>query len=254
MDGTAEIKLLFWIGTLFMIAMFTVVILLALFYQSRMYRQKKQEADMLLKASLEMEQKERKRIAADLHDSVCGDLSSIGNYLTYLRQTEHSLLQNDIFAQVESIVEQSLENVKSISYNLMPPNLQEFGLVESIREYFVRSEKYSNLNFELEDEGFQYEFEPTKAYEIFKVLQELTTNLIKYGNATYLKIVFCEFDERIEISFTDDGLPFNLTNELKNAKGLGIANIFSRVKSLEGHLEQNNLTGRNEVRIIFKKK
>ena len=84
MEESYEINTLFWIGTIVMLCVGMGLIVVSLYYSNRLNKVKKNEAEMLLKVSLESEKIERERIAADLHDSVSSDLSAIRNYLIYL--------------------------------------------------------------------------------------------------------------------------------------------------------------------------
>jgi signal transduction histidine kinase len=97
MENTQEVVTFFWIGTIGMIALVFTIILLVLYYQKNWARNKKQEAELLLQATLQSEKNERKRIAADLHDSVSSDLSAIRNYLVFILKEETSKKRITLF-------------------------------------------------------------------------------------------------------------------------------------------------------------
>ena len=74
-----EVKILFWIGTAVMFFLALGVLLFVVLYRNKLHKIKRRESEQLLKASIESEKRERKRIAMDLHDSISGDLSPIQN-------------------------------------------------------------------------------------------------------------------------------------------------------------------------------
>ena len=81
MENSTEITAVYWIGTSVMLLICFGIFFLVLSYRNNLFKIKENEADLLLKATLEGERMERNRIAADLHDSVSGDLNAIKNYL-----------------------------------------------------------------------------------------------------------------------------------------------------------------------------
>ena len=88
MEVEKSIIYILWIGTFVMVALAIMVFSLTYFYQKRVQKIKIEEAKKLLSASLRSEEKERKRIASDLHDGVLGDLNAVRNFIAVLVQTE----------------------------------------------------------------------------------------------------------------------------------------------------------------------
>lgn len=255
MEYESELKLFFWIGTAIMIGLTFMVLLLTITYQKKVHKIKQKDAENLLKVSLESEKRERKRIASDLHDGVMGDLNAIRNYITILGNEEIRGLSTDnqsILNEVEGALGKMLENIQGISYNLMPPSMEDSGFVATIGDYFDRVKKWNNLIIT---------FHPPKdiiipssiAYELYRVVQELIANMLKYGNVKQIDFSIQGNNDVLTLTLIDDGIPFDFYKNLKGTLGMGLKNIMSRLKQVEADLEQVPVDKGNKIVISLKK-
>ncbi len=251
MEGTTKIDSLFWIGTSVMVFLAFGLIFLALFYQYYFFKTKRQEAEQLLKVSLDSEKKERERIAADLHDSVLADLSAIRNYALLLQKTRPEIKLEPVFTEMRSGIETAIENTRLISYKLMPPLLQSFGIVAALNDYATRITKSTGIKCQVICSQ-DIKLSPTVSYEIFRVLQEFTSNLIKHGCASQCSISFELEKDKIHITVKDNGKSFNFAEHAKTSKGLGIGNINSRLRFIGATLSQSVTTKGNIFHIYLK--
>lgn len=209
---------------------------------------KQQEAELLLKASLESEKKERERISADLHDSVSNDLSAIRNFLAVILKTEKEEDRKSIFKELKLGVEQSIENTRLISYKLAPPLLDKFGLVVALEDCFVNLTKKTNCNFSLQCKNDFVRLTTHEAYELFRVVQEFTNNMLKYGSITSCSLVLYIKDNVGYIEVIDDGVSYDFEKQLATSEGTGIKNINSRLKVIGAVLvQQKTLNGNHFV-------
>ena len=191
---------------------------------------KRKEAELLLKSSLESEKRERMRIAADLHDGVSGDLNAIRNYLSILYRGEKDAEKQELFSEIKEGVEAALENTRQVSYKLMPPLLELAGFQPALEDYFERLTTNSKIAFEVVCNSPSPDFTHETAYELFRIVQELTTNMIKYGAVTHCLLLLSSSDSAQFIEIIDNGIPFNFNATLKTSKGSGLKNISSRLK------------------------
>ncbi len=248
MEKIKEIDSVFWIGTTVMVVLAFGLILISLFYNNYVIKIKKKEAELLLKASLESEKKERERIAADLHDSVSSDLSAIRNFLAVILKTEKEEERKAVFNELKLGVEQSIENTRLISYKLMPPLLDKFGLIVALEDYFVNLTKKTNCNFSLQCKDDFVTLTTHEAYELFRVVQEFTTNMLKYGSITSCLLVFYVKDNVGYIEVIDDGVSYDFEKQLATSEGTGIKNINSRLRVIGAVLgQQKTLHGNHFV-------
>ncbi len=251
MEGTTNIDSLFWIGTSVMVFLAFGLIFLALFYQYHFFKTKRQEAEQLLIVSLDSEKKERQRIAADLHDSVLADLSAIRNYALLLQKSKPEMKLEPAFIEMKSGVETAIENTRLISYKLLPPLLEAFGLVAALHDYAKRLTKSAGVNFQIVNTQ-EIKLSPTISYELFRIIQEFTTNLVKHGCGSNCTISIALEKNAIHIGIVDDGIPFDFIAATKTSQGLGLANINSRLQLIGAVLSQSaNLQG-NNFHIVLK--
>lgn len=214
---------------------------------------KSDEADLLLKATLESEKNERIRIAADLHDGVSGDLNAIKNYLAILERTGAIDGNQEIFKEIKESISAALENTRLTSYKLMPPLLETFGLVATLEDYLGQLSKKTSISFTVSDVEGGFELPTYVAYELYRVIQEFTTNMIKNGSARNCWLTFYSIEGVNCIEIVDDGISFDFINLLQHSKGTGIKNINSRLKIIEAVLQQRNVIEGNHFLITLKK-
>lgn len=253
MEKTEEIRIVFWFGTIGMLFLAFGLLSLVLYYQNHFYNMKRKETELLLKTSLETEKNERRRIAADLHDSVSGDLNAIRNYLTILQRNGSTIENREIFDEIRTGVEMALENTRKVSYNLMPPLLETYGLVTALDDYLDGLKKKTEIGFEIVSKQDEFKLMPPVAYELFRIIQEFTTNMIKYGKVSEATITIGLTDTFFTINIKDNGIPFNFTELLATSKGTGIKNINSRLKIIGADFVQQETESGNSFTITLKK-
>lgn len=233
-----------------MVALTAAFLFVAVLYKNRLTRLQRQEAEHILKAAIESEKRERERIAADLHDGVSGDLAAIRNYLLLLERSTFSReLAEEALSQIKIGVESALENTRQISYRLMPPLLRKSGLNAALRDYFERLSFQSGIRFIWETSNDPQIVEDT-AYELFRVIQELTTNMIKHGKISECRGTI-SFNGSCEIVLQDDGLAFDFVKSQKKKNGNGLYNIATRLKAIKAQFTFERRDARNFYTIRF---
>jgi two-component system NarL family sensor kinase len=179
------------------------------------------------------QERERSRIASDLHDRLGSLLSTVKLHFSSLEPYfEGNEEISKGFEYAISLLDQSVSEVRSVSHNLAKEILTEFGLmgaVENLRTainsagvlnlIFIAPEREIKLNYEVE-------------IEIYRIIQELVTNAIKHANANELVIQFIADDKVLTLTVEDDGKGFDINNV--NKDGLGLNNVFERSKKIKG--------------------
>lgn len=245
MEEPIKIEYPLWIGTALMLTLAFAIIFLALYYQNYVVKLKKKETENLLKATLESEKKERQRIASDLHDTVQGDLNVIRNYLVLLKRSGLSETQKDLFIEINNNIENAIISTHTISNKLMPPLLETFGLVATLRDYFDSLNKIQGNEFTVHSEIEAKKIPKDKKYELFCVIRELTQNMLKHGEANNCKILIYEKKKEVIIEIKDSGKHFNFKEAYEKSKGMGLHNIQSRLTSINALLIQEKTTSGN---------
>lgn len=182
-----------------------------------------------LKSMIEGEEKERIRIARELHDGIGGMLAAIKfNFNTLSR--EATAEENEKLKEIKSMLESTSNEVRMVAYNLVPDILIKFGLKQALQTYY-NSLSNEHLNINLQFHGRTALIDKPKELILYRIIQELVQNVIKHARATVIDMLLMEYDNHINLTFEDNGIGFDID---KIKAGLGIQNIRSRVESLQG--------------------
>ncbi len=231
------------------ISVFTILLVLSawLFYQRHQAQQKgllqqeifKQQS-IAMQGILEAEEKERKRIASDLHDGV-GQLMSAAwlNLQAFKEQinlTDETHQQ--LFDKSVALVDESCKEVRSVSHNMMPNALLQKGLINAVRE-FIHQVSSKKLSINLQTDGLHKPIPSHVEMVLYRVIQESVNNVIKHAAANNLDISINQETDGVDVMIEDNGKGFDPIN-LKNKDGIGLSNIKNRVQYLKGKVEWNS--------------
>lgn len=253
MESSTGIVSVLWIGTFVMLLLVFGLLFMAVFYQRNIAQMRQKEAEKLLKTALESEKKERQRIATDLHDSVQSDISAIRNYFTILSRkvTDESVLE--LIEVIKTVIDQTADNTRSISYKLMPPLLQTSGFCAAVQNHFERLTESTGKNFSMQADLPNMIIPAEKAYELFRIVQELTQNMLKYGNISECRLFIYETEKNISLELVDDGILFDFKSSFQESTGSGLYNIKSRLTSIEAEMLQREVIEGNHFVITLNK-
>ncbi len=191
-----------------------------------------------LKATLAGEEKERRRLAQELHDGIVSRLSIIKMNFSALslqyqgRQDAPEL--NDVVEQLE----QSIRELRTTSHNLLPDVLQQAGLAESVRLYCEKIKSVSPLQVDFQLLGALPPLSDDFQLNVYRILQELINNILKHSNAVNALIQFQVREDFLSITIDDDSSP-----DLPGAgtqgdnMGIGLRNLQDRIYFLQGSMD-----------------
>ena len=201
---------------------------------------KKDQELKLIKASIRGQDQERKKIAQEMHDSVGGNLAAMK--LQFSQLSKHPEKLKLIYSQLDDTYEQ----VRNLSHNLLPKKIRENDFVFLIKEYINTVEEASEITFNVSffDEFKINALNKILQNELFSVFQELTTNTLKYAKATTIDIQLDLLNECLFFVYEDDGIGFDLS---KTTLGIGLTNIKNRVDNYNGilHIDSQPNRGTN---------
>lgn len=251
MENEIGLKIFFWIVTAIMLFCVITVLLVVVLHNRRIFKIKQKESEALLKAVLEAEQRERKRIAKDLHDDISGDLNALQNLVTILYDKQQDSFNKEILYEASSVLSNTLENVQNISYNLMPPMLESYGLISTLKSYFERIKKLHNVEIIQDYQKEDLNISSSDAYELYRTIQELTTNMMKHGMSDKIAFsVFCK-NNKLVFEICDNGSSFDFYKSSKTTTGMGLKNIASRMLDLKANLIQLPAKKGNKIQILI---
>jgi two-component system, NarL family, sensor kinase len=187
-----------------------------------------------LEALIDGEEKERRRIAQELHDGLNGDLSAIKYRLSTLEDSGLSKIDTENLNKVIDMIDESCAQVRSISHNLMPASIVDYGLLETIREFCSKMNASQTVKIDFQSFGNPIELSQKTETVIYRIIQELVTNILKHSKANEALIQFNYREDELFITVEDNGIGFD-----KNAisPGIGHKNIKTRIDFLNAQLD-----------------
>ena len=197
---------------------------------------KRQETERkVLNAVIKTEETERKRFAKDLHDSIGPLLSSINLYLSALKQTDEEEKKQRIIKVSREAVNEALVSIKEISNNLSPHILSDFGLEKAIDSFTHKLKVSESINISFHAENLNERLNEQVEVVIYRVVTELINNTIKHAKADHIEINISREKNDLKLIYIDDGIGFDIRKmESDKSTGMGLYNILSRVRSLNG--------------------
>jgi signal transduction histidine kinase/ligand-binding sensor domain-containing protein len=197
---------------------------------------------------------ERKRIAAELHDSLGQSLAIIKNraVLSLSGPDDHTraIEQLDEIAHAAS---HAIDEVREIAYNLRPYHLERLGLTKSIEALLKRASTSDGVRFQGEIEPIDRLFPADAEMSLYRILQEGMSNVVKHSEATEAKVSVKRSGSRVDIVIQDNGrgissLPGNQTEAARG--GFGLIGIAERARLLGGDLVVDSVPGRGTTLTI----
>lgn len=187
-----------------------------------------------LEALMDGEEKERRRIAQELHDGLNGDLSAIKLRLSTLEASGLSPIDAENLTKVIDMIDESCAQVRSISHNLMPASILEYGLIETVKEYCIKINNSKSFRIDFQFFGNYKSLSKKNETVIYRIIQELITNILKHSKGTEAMIQFNYREDELFITVEDNGIGFD-----KNAisQGIGHKNIKTRIDFLNAQLD-----------------
>jgi len=235
-----QIVLIFIASIAFVVLLAILLILFLLIYQKRIVTQENrlqklenERQKTLLIATIEGQERERKRLAKDLHDGIGSLLSGLSLNLKFLKNREDpNSEQAQFLTEACNMVEDGIENVRAVSHNLMPATLENFGLLSAMKECVQPLQSNQDLTIKINTKHAPYRTSGEIELGLLRVFQELLQNTLKHAEASEIDTVVDYQEDAIKLQYMDNGKGFTASHT--HDVGIGIKNIQSRVESLNG--------------------
>ena len=180
---------------------------------------------------IQSQENERKRIASELHDSLGQDLLIIKNLaLLNKNKDEH-------FDEISKTAGLALDEVRRISYNLHPYQLDRLGLTKAIQSMFLNIKDATTIKFDLQVDTIDNLLSKDKEINIFRIVQECVNNILKHSGASVAAVNVQSIENQIRIEIADNGKGFDFESAKEQSKGLGLKNLINRVSLLDGEID-----------------
>jgi len=242
----SNVSLVLYFGTIGMLALTIGLIVFIIFhqrkvirYQLRLQRMEQDQQKLLLNASIRLQEEERQRIAADLHDDAGPLLATARLYLNENLVNLDKTTQLQSIYNAKQIIDDTIQLIRNISHSLMPPTLKNFGLESAVNDLFQKISGSGSMNASSRFHDYRERLQAENELIIFRVIQELVNNILKHSNASFIHLTQNTSGEKFFIRIHHDGrgITQNDFNKLnKSNVGLGLKNIQSRLKVLHGKI------------------
>ena len=185
----------------------------------------------------EIEARERRRIARELHDSTAQHLVAIDLNLTSLGHTGLSADMEDILRQIRDSLKTAQREIRSFSYLLHPPQVAENGLKSALFSFIEGFGRRTGLTIHLESEGPVNDMPPETERILYRVAQEALMNVHRHADATVVEVGLHCVAETVRLEITDNGrgMPRQAT------RGVGLAGMIERMEQIGGSLHFGNI-------------
>jgi signal transduction histidine kinase len=185
------------------------------------------------KALLNGENKERKRIAQDLHDGIGVQLRLLKNQMSQSKPDDK---------QIE-LIDQIAEEIRTISHNLMPANLHYLGLENLVSDLIEDLSNHHPIDLRLVAIDCPFLNDQIMGLSLYRIVQECIQNAIQHSEARTIIVQLVGHDNELSITIEDDGKGLS-----KNfSSGIGLSNVKSRVDQLNGQLTIDSDTTRGTI-------
>ena len=244
--NTSGISLVLFLGTLGMLALTISLILFIIFhqrkvirYQMRLQQMEQEQQKILLNASIRLQEEERQRLAADLHDDAGPLLATARLYLNENLVNLDKAAQLQSIFQARQILDDTIQLIRNISHSLMPPTLKNFGLESATNDLFQKISGSGAINASSRFHDYRERLKPEIELIVFRVIQELINNILKHSNSSFIHLTQNVQDGMFVLRIHHDGrgivqADFEKLN--KSNIGLGLKNISSRLKVAQGKI------------------
>ncbi|SHG41716.1 sensor histidine kinase [Pedobacter caeni] len=220
-----------------------VIAFLVYFYRNskkraaQQFREIEQEQELkLARAMLEGEERERTRLARDLHDGLGGTLSGIKFKLSSERKPETPII-NEVIIHLDD----SIEELRRIARNMMPESLLRSGLETALQD-LCSSLSDDKRKIAFLANGISKSLTLASQVNIYRIIQELLSNAIRHSEATEILVQCIQDDQKFLITVEDNGKGFD-TDATQKTKGIGLNNIYNRVNYVKGKLDIRSVMG-----------
>jgi len=185
------------------------------------------KAKKILVDSIQIQESERARIGADIHDDLGPTMSAIKFKIN--RLSSDKLTSERDVSQLKMMIDETIKSIRSLSHSLYPNTLEKYGLKTAIEELSnrINSEKLhivSQIDPLIEEQEFYTQI------NIYRIIQEFCNNSIKYGKCSTINISIKTNENKVLINVFDDGVGFNIND--KTNHGIGLRNMEMRANAI----------------------
>jgi hypothetical protein len=204
-----------------------------------------------INAMVEGQEKERKRVAEDLHDNLGSVIATLKLHFENLRinREKKRINQETLFDKTENLIDEAYQKVRSIAHAKNAGVIANQGLLVAVKLMAEKVSSANSIQIEVIDYGLEKPIENSLEISLFRIIQELTTNIIKHSKAKNATINISQDTDDITVLIEDDGIGMD-TSKIDVQKGMGLHSIKTRVEHLEGSFTIDSTPSKGTTIII----
>jgi signal transduction histidine kinase len=233
-----------WLGVLV-----SILFLAGIIFIRRIFK-KLNEAETLrsemdrkvLEAIIRAEESERRRVAKELHDGLGPLLSNLKMAISTL-QPGCREEQEELVTGMKQAVNESINAIREISNNLSPHVLENFGLLSALKAFTGKSAEGQGVNITFDQNIGQLRFHPDVEMALYRVICELINNTLKHAGASEILVRIRLAGNTLLVDYHDNGRGLSGDPSIGEMPGMGIYNMISRMKSLNGSVTFDSASG-----------
>lgn len=184
-------------------------------------------------AMISGQEKERQRLANDLHDNLGSLLATLKlHFENYKGQVENKK-QEKILNNTDELLEEAYQKVRGMAHTRNTGVVAKYGLLPAIENFAAKVSASQKLQIDVSYNTFEERLDNTTEITLFRILQELITNVIKHAKATEVQLQLTAYEQQINILLEDNGRGFD-TSRIPEKEGMGLTSIRKRVELAGG--------------------
>lgn len=231
-----------------------ILVILSLYLYIRGYKQKQtakkkqakvnQKIEELLKnqesksinAMLDGREKERKRIATDLHDRLGGMLSMVKIHYKSVEDNINIIKEENKkqYKKANKLLDEACDEVRKIAYDMVSGVLSNFGLIAALEDLTDKLNESNQIEVEFFSHGLKNRLDFKLEVNIYRIIQELISNILKKSKASEVTIQLIKSELGLNITVEDNGIGFKVN---KVQEGMGLKNVAARIDEYDGELQ-----------------
>jgi two-component system, NarL family, sensor kinase len=215
--------------------------------QQRIRELEKDRQLVAVDSMLKGQEEERSRLAKDLHDGLGGLLSGVKFSLSNMKDNLVVTPENmAVFERSLDMIDTSIRELRRVAHNMMPEILTKFGLDEAVKEYCNTINATKLITVKYQSHGMETRIDNATEIIIYRIVQELLNNILKHAGSSEAFVQLIKENHRLNVVVEDNGKGFD-KGLSENNKGVGLANIRSRVEYLKGQLDIHSEQGKGTL-------
>ncbi len=209
--------------------------------EQHIQRLEQEKQILAMNSMIEGQEAERMRIARDLHDGLGGLLGTVKAHFSVIQQEIEKLESIEVYKKVDRLIDTASAEVRRISHNMAPFALRFGGLNDALQDLTDQlNSKRLKVNYEWS--GTEDRLHETVEIMIYRIVQELTHNTLKYANAKTLLVQVNRYEDQLNLIIEDDGVGFDVEKAFDTG-GLGLRSVKSRIDYINGSLDIDSTPG-----------